>query len=114
MAQTTYDAVMGMLIPALFFAVLYFFAGLQLTAGAFFSGLSATVLSIVAAQSLGLFISCSIMDTAMAFAVSAIMVLVLMLMGGFCESWKDARQREAFPCCAGGQATVLRSNRPSN
>ncbi len=41
------------------------------------------LLSVVTAQSLGLFVVCCVMDVALAGAVIPIVVLFLMLLGGF-------------------------------
>jgi ABC-type multidrug transport system ATPase subunit/ABC-type multidrug transport system permease subunit len=83
LAQTLYDSVAGLLVPILFVTVMYFMAGLKVTVEGFFTALGIMLLNVIAAQSLGILITCAIMDIVIATAVTAVLVLLLMLLGGF-------------------------------
>ncbi|XP_022935200.1 ABC transporter G family member 22-like isoform X3 [Cucurbita moschata] len=83
LARTTSDLPLDLLLPILFLLVVYFMAGLRLSAAPFFLTMVTVFLSIVAAQGLGLAIGASLMDVKKATTFASVTVMTFMLAGGF-------------------------------
>lgn len=83
LARTTSDLPLDLLLPILFLLVVYFMAGLRLSAAPFFLTMVTVFLSIVAAQGLGLAIGASLMDVKKATTLASVTVMTFMLAGGF-------------------------------
>ncbi|EXC26390.1 ABC transporter G family member 22 [Morus notabilis] len=83
LARTTSDLPLDLLLPILFLLVVYFMAGLRLSAGPFFLSMLTVFLCIVAAQGLGLAIGATLMDIKKATTLASVTVMTFMLAGGF-------------------------------
>lgn len=82
-ARTTSDLPLDLVLPVLFLLVVYFMAGLRLSAGSFFLSILTVFLCIVAAQGLGLAIGATLMDLKRATTLASVTVMTFMLAGGF-------------------------------
>ncbi|XP_030927456.1 ABC transporter G family member 22 isoform X2 [Quercus lobata] len=82
-ARTTSDLPLDLILPVLFLLVVYFMAGLRLSAGPFFLTMLTVFLCIVAAQGLGLAIGATLMDLKRATTLASVTVMTFMLAGGF-------------------------------
>ncbi|KAJ8900034.1 hypothetical protein K2173_024149 [Erythroxylum novogranatense] len=82
-ARTTSDLPLDLVLPVLFLLVVYFMAGLKLSAAPFFLSLLTVLLCIVAAQGLGLAIGATLMDLKKATTLASVTVMTFMLAGGF-------------------------------
>ncbi|XP_061372103.1 ABC transporter G family member 22 isoform X1 [Gastrolobium bilobum] len=82
-ARTTSDLPLDLVLPVLFLLVVYFMAGLRLSAGPFFLSILTVFLCIVAAQGLGLAIGATLMDLKRATTLASVTVMTFMLAGGF-------------------------------
>ncbi|OVA16224.1 ABC transporter-like [Macleaya cordata] len=82
-ARTTSDLPLDLFLPVVFLLVVYFMAGLRLSAGPFFLTMLTLFLSIVAAQGLGLAIGATLMDVKKATTLASVAVMTFMLAGGF-------------------------------
>ncbi|KAI4348846.1 hypothetical protein L6164_009516 [Bauhinia variegata] len=82
-ARTTSDLPLDLILPVLFLVVVYFMAGLKLSAGPFFLSILTVFLCIVAAQGLGLAIGATLMDLKRATTLASVTVMTFMLAGGF-------------------------------
>ncbi|KAG2686780.1 hypothetical protein I3843_09G024200 [Carya illinoinensis] len=82
-ARTTSDLPLDLLLPVLFLLVVYFMAGLRLSAGPFFLSMLTVFLCIVAAQGFGLAIGATFMDLKRATTLASVAVMTFMLAGGF-------------------------------
>ncbi|GMH34285.1 hypothetical protein BSKO_02119 [Bryopsis sp. KO-2023] len=74
---------MDCLIPSLFVLIIYWTTGLRPTFFAFLSHWAAMMLSLLTAQSVGLIIGASVMDFKKAQTITTLMMLTMMLTGGF-------------------------------
>ncbi|KAK5845606.1 ABC transporter G family member 22-like isoform X1 [Gossypium arboreum] len=83
LARTTSDLPLDLILPVLFILVVYFMAGLRLSAGPFFLSMLTVFLCIVAAQGLGLAIGATLMDLKRATTLASVTVMTFMLAGGF-------------------------------
>ncbi|XP_057973441.1 ABC transporter G family member 22 isoform X2 [Malania oleifera] len=83
LARTTSDLPLDLLLPILFLLVVYFMAGLRLSAGCFFLSMLTVFLCIVAAQGLGLAIGATLMDLKRATTLASVTVMTFMLAGGY-------------------------------
>ncbi|XP_019085573.1 PREDICTED: ABC transporter G family member 27-like [Camelina sativa] len=83
-ARTTSDLLLDLILPVLFLVVVYFMAGLRLSAESFFLSVLTVFLCIVAAQlGLGLEIGASLMDLKKATTLASVRVMTFMLAGGY-------------------------------
>ncbi|KAK4281756.1 hypothetical protein QN277_013211 [Acacia crassicarpa] len=82
-ARTTSDIPLDLILPVLFLLVVYFMAGLRLSADSFFYSILIVFLCIVAAQGLGLAIGATLMDLKKATTLASVTVMAFMLAGGF-------------------------------
>lgn len=82
-ARTLSDVPMEVTVPSLFIIIVYFAAGLRLTAWAFFANWAAVMLTLLMAQSLGLLIGATVMAPKTAQTVTTVVNLTMMLVGGF-------------------------------
>ncbi|XP_028777517.1 ABC transporter G family member 22 isoform X3 [Neltuma alba] len=82
-ARTTSDVPLDLILPVLFLLVVYFMAGLRLSAESFFYSILTVFLCIVAAQGLGLAIGATLMDLKKATTLASVTVMTFMLAGGF-------------------------------
>ncbi|KAL4277228.1 hypothetical protein AHAS_Ahas20G0286200 [Arachis hypogaea] len=82
-ARTTSDLPLDLILPVLFLLVVYFMAGLRLSAGPFLLSILTVFLCIVAAQGLGLAIGATLMDLKRATTLASVTVMTFMLAGGF-------------------------------
>ncbi|KAJ0817803.1 putative ABC transporter, AAA+ ATPase domain, ABC-2 type transporter [Helianthus annuus] len=83
MARTTSDLPLDLFLPMLFLLVVYFMAGLRLTAESFFLTMVIVFLCIVAAQGLGLAIGATLTDLKRATTLASVTVMAFMLAGGY-------------------------------
>ncbi|OMO68667.1 ABC transporter-like protein [Corchorus olitorius] len=83
LARTTSDLPLDLILPVLFLLVVYFMAGLRLSAAPFFLSMLIVFLCIVAAQGLGLAIGATLMDIKRATTLASVSVMTFMLAGGF-------------------------------
>ncbi|KAK1429299.1 hypothetical protein QVD17_11505 [Tagetes erecta] len=83
LARTTSDIPLDLLFPLIFLLIVYFMAGLRLTAQSFFLTVLVVFLCIVAAQGLGLAIGAAVMDLNRATTLASVVVMAFMLAGGF-------------------------------
>ncbi|XP_043815947.1 ABC transporter G family member 22 isoform X2 [Manihot esculenta] len=83
LARTTSDLPLDLILPVLFLVVVYFMAGLRMSAGPFFLSLLTVFLCIVAAQGLGLAIGATLMDLKKATTLASVTVMTFMLAGGY-------------------------------
>ncbi|KAI9090627.1 hypothetical protein K1719_028480 [Acacia pycnantha] len=82
-ARTTSDIPLDLILPVLFLLVVYFMAGLRLSADSFLYSILTVFLCIVAAQGLGLAIGATLMDLKKATTLASVTVMAFMLAGGF-------------------------------
>ncbi|KAJ0667681.1 putative ABC-2 type transporter [Helianthus annuus] len=82
-ARTTSDIPLDLILPLIFLLIVYFMAGLLLTAQVFFLTMLIVFLCIVAAQGLGLAIGAAVMDLNKATTMAYVVVMAFMLAGGF-------------------------------
>ncbi|KAJ0538498.1 putative TIM-barrel domain, IGPS, ABC-2 type transporter, aldolase-type TIM barrel [Helianthus annuus] len=85
MARTTTDLPLDLFLPMLFLLVVYFMAGLRLTADSFF--LTIVFLCIVAAQGPGLAIGALLTDLKKATTLASVTVMAFMLAGRYFVKW---------------------------
>ncbi|XWS56108.1 hypothetical protein CRYUN_Cryun09bG0058000 [Craigia yunnanensis] len=83
LARTTSDLPLDLILPVLFLMVVYFMAGLRLSAGPFFLSMLTVFLCIVAAQDLGLAIVAMLMDLKRATTLASVTVMTFMLADGY-------------------------------
>ncbi|GMJ12005.1 Arabidopsis thaliana ATP-binding cassette G22, ATP-binding cassette G22 [Hibiscus trionum] len=83
LARTTSDLPLDLILPVLFIVVVYFMAGLRLSAAPFFLSMLTVFLCIVAAQGLGLAIGATLMDLKRATTLASVTVMTFMLAGGY-------------------------------
>ncbi|KAB2046352.1 hypothetical protein ES319_D01G227500v1 [Gossypium barbadense] len=83
LARTTSDLPLDLILPVLFLLVVYFMAGLKLSASHFFLSMLTVFLCIVAAQGLGLAIGATLMDLKRATTLASVTVMTFMLAGGY-------------------------------
>ncbi|GMJ13975.1 Arabidopsis thaliana ATP-binding cassette G22, ATP-binding cassette G22 [Hibiscus trionum] len=83
LARTTSDLPLDLILPVLFLLVVYFMAGLRLSASPFFLSMLTVFLCIVAAQGLGLAIGATLMDLKRATTLASVTVMTFMLAGGY-------------------------------
>ncbi|KAK4272648.1 hypothetical protein QN277_021171 [Acacia crassicarpa] len=83
LARTTSDLPLDLILPVLFLLVVYFMAGLRVSASPFFLSILTVFLCIVAAQGLGLAIGATLMDLKRATTLASVTVMTFMLAGGF-------------------------------
>ncbi|KAD3337395.1 hypothetical protein E3N88_32915 [Mikania micrantha] len=83
MARTTSDLPLDLFLPMLFLLVVYFMAGLRLTAESFFLTMVIVFLCIIAAQGLGLAIGATLTDLKKATTLASVTVMAFMLAGGY-------------------------------
>ncbi|KAI5560668.1 hypothetical protein POPTR_016G065900v4 [Populus trichocarpa] len=83
LARTTSDLPLDLILPVLFLLVVYFMAGLRLSAAPFFLTMLTVFLCIVAAQGLGLAIGATLMDLKRATTLASVTVMTFMLAGGY-------------------------------
>lgn len=92
-ARTASDIPMEFTIPIGFLTIIYFMAGLRLTPGAYFGFVLIQLLTTFVSQSAGLLIGATVMDAKTAQMISAVVMLVLMLVG------RPALRRKVFASC---------------
>ncbi|XP_039022677.1 ABC transporter G family member 22-like isoform X2 [Hibiscus syriacus] len=83
LARTTSDLPLDLILPVLFLLVVYFMAGLRLSASPFFLTTLTVFLCIVAAQGLGLAIGATLMNLKRATTLASVTVMTFMLAGGY-------------------------------
>ncbi|KAE8735165.1 ABC transporter G family member 22 [Hibiscus syriacus] len=83
LARTTSDLPFDLILPVLFLLVVYFMAGLRLSASPFFLTMLTVFLCIVAAQGLGLAIGATLTDLKRATTLASVTVMTFMLAGGY-------------------------------
>jgi len=83
LARTLSDLPMECAYPSIFVILVYFLSGLRLSAGAFFANWLSTMLSLLTSQSTGLMIGAGISNGKNALTLAGIVMLTLMLAGGF-------------------------------
>jgi ABC-type Na+ transport system ATPase subunit NatA len=82
-ARTASDVPMEVTIPTVFIVIIYFMAGLRLSVWAFLANWAAVTLCLLVAQSFGLLIGATVMVPKTAQTITAIIMLTMMLVGGF-------------------------------
>nr|AIU41652.1 ABC transporter family protein [Hevea brasiliensis] len=105
LARTTSDLPLDLLLPVLFLVVVYFMAGLRMSAGPFFLSLLTVFLCIVAAQGLGLAIGATLMDLKKATTLASVTVMTFMLAGGYFVKIRNTRCISPDPICTIGKIT---------
>jgi len=99
-ARALADVPLDLSPPTLFVAVAYGLVGLRPSAGAFFAHLFLTYLAVLVASSLGLFIGATFPATKRAQTVASVVMLSVMLTGGFyfdeTPAWLDWTKRTSF------------------
>ncbi|KAJ6864643.1 hypothetical protein NC651_035256 [Populus alba x Populus x berolinensis] len=83
LARTTSDLPLDLILPVLFLLVVYFMAGLRISAAPFFLTMLTVFLCIVAAQGLGLAIGATLMDLKRATTLASVTVMTFMQAGGY-------------------------------
>ena len=82
-ARTISDFPMDSLIPSIFCWVIYWMSGLRRTAPAFFENWFSMLLTMFVSQSLGLLVGAVIQNYRTALSFTTVLVLSIMLVGGF-------------------------------
>ncbi|KAJ8541532.1 hypothetical protein K7X08_002348 [Anisodus acutangulus] len=82
-ARITTDLLLDLVLPVTFLVIVYFMVGLKLTFPAFSLTLLTILLSIIAAQGLGLAIGAGFMDVKKATTFASVILMTFMLSGGF-------------------------------
>nr|XP_009799080.1 PREDICTED: ABC transporter G family member 22-like isoform X1 [Nicotiana sylvestris]XP_009799081.1 PREDICTED: ABC transporter G family member 22-like isoform X1 [Nicotiana sylvestris]XP_016440365.1 PREDICTED: ABC transporter G family member 22-like isoform X1 [Nicotiana tabacum]XP_016440366.1 PREDICTED: ABC transporter G family member 22-like isoform X1 [Nicotiana tabacum] len=82
-ARVTTDLLLDLVLPVIFLVIVYFMVGLKLTFPAFSLTLVTVLLSIIAAQGLGLAIGAAFMDVKKATTFASVTLMTFMLSGGF-------------------------------
>ena len=99
-ARALADVPLDLSPPTLFVAIAYGLVGLRPSAGAFFAHLFLTYLAVLVASSLGLFIGATFPATKRAQTVASVVMLSVMLTGGFyfdeTPAWLDWTKRTSF------------------
>ncbi|XP_042377391.1 ABC transporter G family member 22-like isoform X1 [Zingiber officinale] len=83
LARTTSDLPLDLFLPVIFILIVYFMAGLRLSVAHFFLSMLVVLLTVIAAQGLGLAIGASIMNIKKATTLASVTVMTFMLAGGF-------------------------------
>ncbi|XP_068660263.1 ABC transporter G family member 22-like [Aristolochia californica] len=83
MARNMSDLPLDLILPIVFMLIVYFMAGLKQSIDAFFLSMLIVLLSIVAAQGLGLAIGAAFMDIMKATTLASVTVMTFMLAGGY-------------------------------
>lgn len=83
LSRTASELPMDCLVPSVFVTIIYWFGGLRATFGAFIGHWLSMLLSILVSQSVGLIIGASVMDFKQAQTIATLLMLTMMLTGGF-------------------------------
>lgn len=83
MAKTTADAPVRLILPLIYMVVSFWMAGISDSVGVFFGTIGCTLLSVVAGESIGLFIGAAVYDLQKGLTIMTVFTLFLMLLGGF-------------------------------
>jgi len=83
MAKTTADAPVRLILPLIYMVVSFWMAGFSNSISVFFGTLGCTLLSVVAGESIGLFIGAAVNDLQKGLTIMTVFTLFLMLLGGF-------------------------------
>ncbi|KAL3645490.1 ABC transporter G member 9 [Castilleja foliolosa] len=83
MALTLGDLPMVLVLPTIFYTIVYWMAGLKSMPGPFLLGLLVTLLGVLCAQGLGLAIGAIVMDAKSANAFGSVIVLIFQLASSF-------------------------------
>ncbi|XP_074562691.1 ABC transporter G family member 22-like isoform X1 [Curcuma longa] len=83
LARTTSDLPLDLFLPVIFLLIVYFMTGLRLSVAHFFLSMLVVLLTVIAAQGLGLAIGASIMNIKKATTLASVTVMSFMLAGGF-------------------------------
>ena len=99
-ARALADVPLDLFPPTLFVPIVYWLAGLAPSARAFFAHLFLLYLAVLVASSLGLFIGAEFPATKRAQTVASVLMLSVMLTGGFyfdrTPAWLDWTKRTSF------------------
>ncbi|KAB1217221.1 ABC transporter G family member 9 [Morella rubra] len=82
-SRTVADLPMELILPAGFFTITYWMAGLKPTAGNFLLGLFVLLYSVLVVQGLGLALGAVVMDQKSATALGSVLMLACLLAGGY-------------------------------
>ncbi|KAL4424963.1 hypothetical protein ABPG77_002848 [Micractinium sp. CCAP 211/92] len=82
-ARTLSDLPMSFALPTFFIIIVYFMAGMRYNAAAFFGVYGTCLLSILVAQSVGLFLGVATMNPKTAQTIASVVLMIMMLTGGF-------------------------------
>ena len=83
MAKTTADAPVRLILPLIYMVVSFWMAGTSSSIRVFFGTIGCTLLSVVAGESMGLFVGAAVYDLQKALTIMTVFTLFLMLLGGF-------------------------------
>lgn len=82
-ARTVGDLPMELALPAALIAVVYWMAGMEPSAAAFFQTMAVMLLGVLVSQGLGLALGALVMDLKTATTLASVLMLAFMLAGGF-------------------------------
>eukprot|EP01026_Neomeris_dumetosa_P054849 TRINITY_DN494_c0_g1_i16.p5 TRINITY_DN494_c0_g1~~TRINITY_DN494_c0_g1_i16.p5 ORF type:complete len:189 (-),score=16.39 TRINITY_DN494_c0_g1_i16:483-1049(-) len=82
-SKTGADIPLTCLYPSVFVVILYWMAGLRADAGIFFANWLGVIVMALLAESVGLLLGASVMDTKAAQTIASVFMLTVMLAGGF-------------------------------
>ncbi|XP_010911944.2 ABC transporter G family member 22 isoform X2 [Elaeis guineensis] len=83
MARNMSDLPLDLILPIMFLLIVYFMVGLKPDFTVFLLSMLTIVLSIIAAQGLGLAIGAALMDVKKATTLASVIIMTFMLAGGF-------------------------------
>eukprot|EP01026_Neomeris_dumetosa_P031549 TRINITY_DN2500_c0_g1_i3.p1 TRINITY_DN2500_c0_g1~~TRINITY_DN2500_c0_g1_i3.p1 ORF type:complete len:686 (+),score=50.56 TRINITY_DN2500_c0_g1_i3:130-2187(+) len=82
-SRTASDVPLTCLYPSVFVVIIYWMAGLRANAGIFLAQWMGVLLMVLLAESIGLLLGASVMDSKAAQTMASVLMLTVMLVGGF-------------------------------
>jgi len=83
MAKTTSEAPARLALPSIYMVISYWMSGVNNNFGIFLASTMCTLLSVLAGESIGLFMGAAILDMEKGMVVMTVVALSLMVVGGF-------------------------------
>ena len=83
MAKTTSEAPARLALPAIYMVISYWMAGLNNNFGIFIASTFCSLLSVLAGESIGLFMGAAVLDMEKGMVIMTVIALSLMVVGGF-------------------------------
>lgn len=83
MAKTTSEAPARLALPAIYMVISYWMSGVNNNVGVFLASMLCSLLSVMAGESIGLFLGAAVLDVERGMVIMTVSALSLMVVGGF-------------------------------